>query len=96
MQFRVDYIGDWCVAVCMILNITEVQIIARAKKIYFINICISLIGGNDCIKVKARNLPDISHLLYVSTVDDLMLICLIYMLRPNFGMLSLCNFCYCT
>jgi len=54
MQFHVDYTGDWCVAVYMILNITEVQIIARARKMYFINICISLIVGNDCIKVKAR------------------------------------------
>jgi len=38
----------------MILNIAEVQIIARARKMYFINICISLRVGNDCVKVKAR------------------------------------------
>jgi len=54
MQFHVDYIGDWCVAVYMILNITEMQIVTRARKIYFINICISIIVGDDCIKVKAR------------------------------------------
>jgi hypothetical protein len=55
MQFHVDYIGDWCVDVYMILNITEVQIIARARKIYFINICVSLIVRNGCIKLRQES-----------------------------------------
>ena len=54
MQFHVDYIGDSYVAVYIILNITEVEITARTRKIYFFNVCISIVVGNDCIEVKAR------------------------------------------
>jgi len=94
MQFHVNYIGDWWFVVYTLLNINEVQIIARARKIHFINICISLIVGNDCIKCK--NLLDISHHFSVSIVDGLMLICLVYMLVLTSGCCRCVTSCYCS